>query len=86
MKTQPHDSISGTTRYDYKGGSYINDPLTKREHFASLAMQGLLSDRDNIHWHGNGVAEEAVKMADALISALNHTNPETSPINLNHDQ
>lgn len=45
--------------------------LTKREHFAALAMQGALSD---FEYHGEmdheKVAKDAVKQADALLKAL----------------
>lgn len=50
--------------------------LTKREHFAGLAMQGILA---GIHsatsgaWHGwseGDFAKEAVTMADALLKEL----------------
>lgn len=44
--------------------------LTKREYFAAMAMQGLLSDADNC---GNlsDIVFDAVKMADMLIEQLN---------------
>ncbi len=44
--------------------------LTKREYFAAMAMQGLVS------YYGTGFerAEQAVKQADALISELNKNN------------
>jgi hypothetical protein len=45
--------------------------LTKREHFASLALQGLVST-ENDDFHIN-YAYDAVQMADALIEALNDT-------------
>jgi hypothetical protein len=41
--------------------------LTKRELFAALAMQGLLTDRDATP---SGSAAYAVKCADALLRAL----------------
>lgn len=43
--------------------------LTKREHFAAIAMQGLLAS--NTPFAANRVAISAVKHADALIAALN---------------
>lgn len=48
--------------------------LTKREYFAAMAMQGIVSNRgmidtDNWEW----LAENSVKAADALITALNQT-------------
>jgi len=50
-------------------GAYLNptcNGLTKREHFAVMAMQGLLSCDGNMH----DAAEVAVKQADALLKAL----------------
>ncbi len=49
--------------------------LTKRELFAAMAMQGLLTKYETM-WAGDfplheGVANDAVRSADALIAALN---------------
>ena len=47
--------------------------LTKREHFAALAMQGLLAN-SRIDWQltrPDQLGKEAVIQADALITALN---------------
>lgn len=46
--------------------------LTKREYFAALAMQGLLSS-NNVDPFGDtkAVADQSVTAADALLSALN---------------
>jgi hypothetical protein len=44
--------------------------LTKREYFAALAMQGLISD-SNIATTYSKYAEHAVQAADALIAELN---------------
>ena len=71
MKTEPNDTAFayGTDNYDHKG-------LTKREHFAGLAMQGLLSTYIEAGLYGNHpscpmVAEEAVRQSDLLIAELN---------------
>lgn len=62
--------------------------LTKREYFAGLAMQGLLSHPENIkamdRWQGineglkgvenDGVAAISVQFSDALIAELNKEN------------
>lgn len=52
---------------------YQNNGLTKREYFAAMAMQGILSDRDNqgYTWNYGAMAADAVKMADELINQLN---------------
>jgi hypothetical protein len=47
---------------NYKG-------LTKREHFASMMMQGLLSNPDKDFFRDD-LAEEAVALADSLLAAL----------------
>ena len=47
--------------------------LTKREHFAGLAMQGVLSNADTMDWiesNETTVAEQAVICADALLAEL----------------
>ena len=57
----------------------VQDGLTKREYFATKAMEGLLSNPEwMIQYNGEKylmekdiVAEVAVKMADELIKALN---------------
>jgi len=46
--------------------------LTKREYFAAMAMQGIVSNHqmiDTVDWIW--LAENSVKAADALINALN---------------
>lgn len=48
----------------------FSDGLTKREHFASLAMQGILAD-PNYEGTPEAVARSAVLYADSLIAALN---------------
>lgn len=43
--------------------------LTKREHFAGLAMQGLLANPNRDFYHAD-LADEATKHADALLAEL----------------
>jgi hypothetical protein len=43
--------------------------LTKREHFAAMAMQGVYAGGTNEATY-DGIAEMAVKAADALLAAL----------------
>lgn len=52
--------------------------LTKREWFAGLALQGLLADSEVVG-EALGIACTAVKMADALIEALNGSHPVFTP-------
>jgi hypothetical protein len=68
MKTQPNDSATGYG-YATQHTSYSENGLTKREYFASLAMQGLLSGK--IQTDSVFVADYAVEFADALIKSLN---------------
>ena len=72
MKTNPDDPIS-YNMVDADGN--LHGGLTKREHFAAMAMQGLLSH--NGPWFPdhqgtkNLLATAACKYADALIAELN---------------
>jgi hypothetical protein len=50
---------------------YNHTPLTKREYFAALAMQALLSDSQLNGYTPQQYAEGAVEYADALIKELN---------------
>jgi len=59
----PLDPKHSFNDYGYRG-------LTKREHFAGLAMQGILAGDDGIDWEVNTVADLAVHEADALLAAL----------------
>lgn len=45
--------------------------LTKREHFAAMAMQGLLANPDRDVMDYGNYSNDAVMHADALIDALN---------------
>ena len=52
--------------------------LTKREYFAAMAMQGLLSNSNyDIHEDGafDFVAEDAISFADAVLKQLETSNP-----------
>jgi hypothetical protein len=68
---QPHQNSDGSIQFDVHHG------LTKREYFASLAMQGLVTKQS----FPERVANDAVQIADALIKALNQT-----PTPLNNTQ
>ncbi|UTA78996.1 hypothetical protein J4377_13645 [Halomonas sp. XH26] len=58
-----------------RAGDYaaIGQGLSKREHFAGLAMQGLLASGPH-DCDEHGVAHDAVLNADALLAALERTN------------
>lgn len=87
MKTKPNEPANFSLEYN-EGGygncltlnlggerQYIpfQTGLTKREHFAALAMQSMA-----INWNNNDeiikeCARRSVQMADALINALNES-------------
>lgn len=46
----------------------FSEPLTKREYFAAMAMQGLLAEQNETP---TDIARYAVSYADALITELN---------------
>jgi len=57
-----HITVASDHDTDYMG-------LTKREHFAGLAMQGLMSDEaEYLKW--SDLAKDSVAVADALLKAL----------------
>jgi hypothetical protein len=53
-------------------GYIINAGLTKREYFAAIALQGLLTDNESANTKEE-FAGYAVKFADALIEELSKT-------------
>jgi hypothetical protein len=55
---------------EHPDGNVTCKGLTKREYFAAMAMQALLSD-PNISTTYSHYAENAVQAADALIAELN---------------
>ena len=68
MKTEPNEASSG---YGFANQYTVRSEkgLTKREHFAAIAMQGILSSKIQID--SVFVGNYAVEYADALIEALN---------------
>lgn len=74
MKTNPNHPISpvelGHKDFEMLADSYGKyGGLTKREYFAAMAIQGLLVAPNKTKL--SMLAEDAVSMADALITALN---------------
>ncbi|SEI39643.1 hypothetical protein SAMN05216327_101215 [Dyadobacter sp. SG02] len=52
-------------------GTFLHEPgLTKREYFAAVAMAGIVANSSQSPYR-LGMEEAAVRMADALILALN---------------
>ena len=67
-----HDKTKSNAPAFPVDGNGIHAPelgLTKREYFAAIAMQGLLSNPSECPL--SGYANDAVKAADELIKALN---------------
>jgi hypothetical protein len=80
--TQPNDPINANAfdpSVHAKEGirseriAEINGGLTKREYFASIAMQGMLANNaeGNTEWNYEIIAKHSCKAADALINQLN---------------
>ena len=67
MKTEPNEPIR-FVKPPFTPGSYYG--LTKREYFAAMAMQGLMSNGGNMNTYEED-AETAVRVSDFLIAALN---------------
>jgi hypothetical protein len=47
------------------------DELTKREHIAALALQGLLANGSRLYDNDQEIVDEAVYITDLLIEKLN---------------
>lgn len=61
---------TGLTKEEMDGvGHKFHQGLTKREYFAAMAMQGLVSD-PNVDGDCGEIAKACIKMADALLKAL----------------
>jgi len=65
---QPVSALNNTTRADIIQGELIG--LTKREHFAGLAMQGILASDIKKEMSLKNIYEWSVKNADALLKEL----------------
>lgn len=74
MPSQPHNTIDPLANHQAPLAELESQGITRREHFAALAMQGLIAH------YGYGEAPAAdvqeiaawsVKLADALIEQLN---------------
>jgi len=76
MKTNGNDPANPTIGWEltvHGDPVVITDQygLTKREYFAAMAMQGLLTSTKYILYPITQVAKDAVNYADALIKELN---------------
>jgi len=74
METNANDPVTVYTLIE--GEKKFIEPLTKREYFAGLAMQGLLSNLSDLRYIGfkdSELPEFALLQADELIKQLNET-------------
>ena len=75
MSNANDPAFAGITYTEIPGGGarmHQIGGLTKREYFAAMAMQGLLSD-PTVNAGGKDVAIAAVSYADALLAELEQT-------------
>lgn len=83
MPAMPTYDVIETCSADGNEGPFLvtdnNSGLSKREHFAAMAMQGMLAntdmmkvvmDSDEFASPWDDYAEQAIKQADALLAAL----------------
>lgn len=77
MNNADMPAMPSNDRYKKTVDGLVSDGLTKREHFAGLAMQGMLSatDEGDCRMHESGVftghlSRNAVEFADALLKEL----------------
>ena len=67
MKTKPSDPISPLS----KDVVYLSEGLSKREHYAGLALRSLLGSTNGLAVPIDPVCRLAVDIADLLIKFLN---------------
>jgi hypothetical protein len=68
-ETKANESINRILYMD----NYTSEGLTKREYFASMALQGIIANKDGLDIKIERIVESAVDTADALIEELNKT-------------
>ncbi len=68
-ETKANESINRILYMD----NYTSEGLTKREYFAAMALQGIISNKDGLDIKIERIVESAVDTADALIEELNKT-------------
>lgn len=73
MKTNSNDSVT-SYGFGVKEGRIEKKGLTKREQFAAMAMQGMLSNSDmNLDTsYADNIIEDSIYFADRLIEKLNN--------------
>jgi hypothetical protein len=55
-----------------KNQTFVSTGLTKREYFAAMAMQAIISSPQGHEYGYEETADYAIEHADALITALNN--------------
>ena len=63
---------SGSPSYHTKA-KYMHTGLTKREHFAGLAMQGILASNQQLYSFEDAIPKLAIMYADKLLEFLENT-------------
>lgn len=71
MKTRQEDAAFGCVGMLSREEDVYNHGLTKRELFASMAMQGILANPERIGGKDQELTQYSVMLADALINELN---------------
>jgi hypothetical protein len=71
MQTHPYQLLNPTNLNFPDGSTIVNTGLTKREYFAAMAMNGLLSNFFLGGKKHESIAKWSVEQSDALIEALN---------------
>jgi hypothetical protein len=71
LKTDGNHPTDAMDIVNCDSGRVINKGLTKREYFAALMMQAIVTRTTDDGYDSCALAEEAVDYADSLINALN---------------
>lgn len=70
--TEGHEPI-----YPVTHAMHYSTGLNKREHFASLALQGMLANSNTTRLGINDMVKLSIKAADELIEQLNNPSNDT---------
>lgn len=71
MKTREEDAAFGCVGMLSREEDVYNHGLTKRELFAAMAMQGILSNPERVGGTDKELTQYSVMLANALINELN---------------
>jgi hypothetical protein len=70
--TDPHAPINAKLLKFTDGSSAVVVGLTKREYFAAMAMQAIVTRTIDGEFDSDTIAEQSIDHAEALIDALNN--------------